>query len=53
MLHDDTLAAQDSPFDIEIGEDDDDDDQDEDDENDDGEEDEEGGWQVGHGPAPA
>lgn len=52
MVHDDTLAAQDSPFDIDVGEDDDDDDEDE--ENDEGEEDEEeGGWQVGRGTPPA
>jgi len=52
MLHDDTLAAQDSPFDIDVGEDEDD--EDEDDENDEGEEDEEeGGWQVGRGTPPA
>jgi len=52
MLHDDTLAAQDSPFDIDVGEDEED--EDEDDENDEGEEDdEEGGWQVGRGTPPA
>ena len=51
MVHDDTLAAQDSPFDIDVGEDDDDD---EEEENDEGEEDEEeGGWQVGGRYAPA
>jgi hypothetical protein len=53
MRQDDTLEAQDSPFDIDVGEDDEDDEDDYGDDEDADEEQEEGEWQVGRGPAPA
>jgi hypothetical protein len=49
MPHDDTLQAQDDPFDIDVG-DDEDDEPDEDEEDEEGEE---GEWQVDGTPYPA
>ena len=50
----DTLEAQDDPFDIDVGDDDDEEDEEDEEE---GEEEEEGGWQVSrsasHGVGPA
>ena len=52
MPYDDTLQAQDDPFDIDVGDDDEEDEGDYEGEEGDDEGDEEGGWQVGRAGGP-